>query len=202
MKKLTVFSSIFLILISTSISVFYISCKKNTCKDIDCFNGGFCVDGNCNCATGWSGIACDVLIDSCLNVVCFNGGTCVSGLCNCSAGYEGDSCQTEMRTKFIGNYSVSDMCSNSGSTNYYFDISNYDSDVTKIEISNFWNFFTSPVIATVSGNEFAIAFQEPDSNGWKVAGTGSISGDTLFMSYLINDTTAVIDVCAPTCIHQ
>ena len=45
--------------------------------------------------------------DPCKDVECQNSGTCVEGTCECATGYEGVNCETEMRTKFLGNYKVS-----------------------------------------------------------------------------------------------
>ncbi|MCS7162405.1 MAG: calcium-binding EGF-like domain-containing protein [Bacteroidia bacterium] len=36
------------------------ACKKNPCKDMNCQNGGSCVEGRCNCALPWEGSRCEV----------------------------------------------------------------------------------------------------------------------------------------------
>jgi len=48
---------VFAILAVTTFSL--ASCKKDPCKDKTCQNGGACVDGTCNCATGYSGANCE-----------------------------------------------------------------------------------------------------------------------------------------------
>ncbi|MEN2991994.1 MAG: calcium-binding EGF-like domain-containing protein [Bacteroidia bacterium] len=35
-------------------------CKKNPCKNVNCQNGGSCVDGRCNCVLPWEGDRCEV----------------------------------------------------------------------------------------------------------------------------------------------
>lgn len=39
-------------------TVTYVSCNPDACKDVVCSNGGACVDGNCNCTTGYEGTTC------------------------------------------------------------------------------------------------------------------------------------------------
>ncbi|MCD6062358.1 MAG: EGF-like domain [Flavipsychrobacter sp.] len=37
----------------------YTACNKDECEDVVCQNGGTCVDGVCQCSTGWEGTLCD-----------------------------------------------------------------------------------------------------------------------------------------------
>ena len=39
--------------------VTYTACTKDECEDVVCNNGGACVSGTCNCATGYEGTNCD-----------------------------------------------------------------------------------------------------------------------------------------------
>lgn len=39
--------------------VTYTACTKDECEDVVCNNGGACVSGTCNCATGYEGTSCD-----------------------------------------------------------------------------------------------------------------------------------------------
>lgn len=49
---------IFALLAVTTLSL--ASCKKDKCKDKTCQNGAPCVDGTCNCTTGFSGENCEI----------------------------------------------------------------------------------------------------------------------------------------------
>jgi len=55
MKKI----NLLLLLISfVGITVLMKSCK-NLCKDVDCQNGGVCIEGDCDCPEGFTGIECE-----------------------------------------------------------------------------------------------------------------------------------------------
>ncbi len=70
-----------------------ITCKKDTCRNLICLNGGKCIDGKCKCPEGFSGEHCDSY-DLCFNVVCSNGGTCEYGECKCPPGFFGNHCDS------------------------------------------------------------------------------------------------------------
>ena len=74
------------------------------CDDVNCGPNGTCVDGDCICETGYSGVNCETNI--CDNINC-NNGDCdlITGECDCFEGYEGTLCDTEIRAKYIGNFS-------------------------------------------------------------------------------------------------
>lgn len=57
-----------------------VSCTKDPCRESICLNGGFCEDGTCRCAEGYSGEHCDIY-DLCYQVVCPLGGPCENGEC-------------------------------------------------------------------------------------------------------------------------
>src|SRR5215217_1585631 len=116
--------------------------------------------------------------DACKDVTCLNGGTCIDGTCNCATGYEGTDCATESRVKFIGTWTASDDCNTSGTGSYIVTVSN-GTAINEVKITNFWDVFANPVVATVNDNIITIANQEPDNDDFFVTGQGSISGSTI-----------------------
>lgn len=40
--------------------VVFNSCVKNPCSELNCKNGAACVDGLCQCPTGWEGSECEI----------------------------------------------------------------------------------------------------------------------------------------------
>ncbi len=66
--------------------------EADPCENIQCNNGGLCVDGLCDCPPGTSGENCEI-IDPCYSVTCLNGGECISGNCECPSGFSGDQCE-------------------------------------------------------------------------------------------------------------
>lgn len=75
--------------------LFVASCSSpnNPCANVDCKNGGNCVDGTCNCVNGYTGSRCEIPPNPCQNVTCLNGGTCLDGTCHCINGYTGVHCE-------------------------------------------------------------------------------------------------------------
>lgn len=128
--------------------------------------------------------------DPCKDVVCDANSDCFDGDCICRVGYEKnaqDSCVLE-RAKFIGSYQVSDDCSQSGTATYTVSAVAGGSD-DMVSISNFWNVFANPVIASVSGSTITIANQDPDNDGFTVEGSGTYSNGVITMTYTITDTS-------------
>ncbi|MEZ4688433.1 MAG: calcium-binding EGF-like domain-containing protein [Bacteroidia bacterium] len=109
--------SIFLFVIF-SLSSF--SCGDE-CADISCENGGICVDGRCDCPTGFTGQRCEVKIDPCTQLQCVNADTCLvdnQGVarCMCKQGYEGIRCDSIWTSKYLGAFNVAEDC---GSTSTF-----------------------------------------------------------------------------------
>jgi hypothetical protein len=40
-------------------TLFFASCKEDKCKNVTCNNGGTCIDGSCECSTGYEGTKCE-----------------------------------------------------------------------------------------------------------------------------------------------
>lgn len=69
------------------------SCEKeDPCQNVTCINGGTCVNGACNCPSGYSGSDCSIPPDPCAGITCLNGGNCINGTCNCPTGFGGSDC--------------------------------------------------------------------------------------------------------------
>lgn len=166
------------------------SCNTDKCEDVVC-TVGTCVDGVC--------------VDPCEDVDCGIGGTCTEGLCICDAGYEQDTsgaCNIEMRTKFIGSWTVSDACTNSGTASYTVTAANASASVMDFNVTNFWALFTNAVVGNVTtSNEFTIARQEPDGDSYFVEsiGTGTLSGNTISIQYVVSDETDALNITRDTC---
>jgi len=72
----------------------------NLCEKVTCQNGGNCINGTCNCPSGYTGDRCQTKIqpnDPCKNISCLNGGICRDGNCDCPSGYTGNRCQTKVQ---------------------------------------------------------------------------------------------------------
>lgn len=158
-------------------------------------------------AIGFAFTGCES--DPCKDVECGSFGTCLEGDCVCDSGYEGTDCATLSKDKFLGtsgaaaSYSVVDACSASGAASYTTGISASSADDTKVLISNFWDAFVNNVEATVDGEDITIANQEPDADGFTVAGSGTIASGVITMNYTITNTgNGDTDVCQSTWTKQ
>jgi hypothetical protein len=68
----------------------------DTCKSIECENGGSCESGECDCPIGFDGDRCETE-DLCLTRVvnCGENGSCLDGFCSCNDGFSGAECEDE-----------------------------------------------------------------------------------------------------------
>jgi hypothetical protein len=136
--------------------------------------------------------------DKCKTIVCAHGGVCNVGVCICPSGYEGANCETVSRTKFLGNWTVFEKGSATPARQYALTIqpSTLTSDVV---ISNFYNYFQTPIKGYVNGDTLYIPNQQYE--GKVLFGVGFIySGVTygqfgaISMRYEVIDTaTQVVD---------
>ena len=85
-------------------------------------------------------------------VTCVNGGSCINDTCRCPVGYEGASCQTESRSKFTMEWTVSETSKWSGSRQYIVDIWPGLGDVNSIIIYNFHNNLSLVVSGYIAGD--------------------------------------------------
>ena len=58
MKKFSILGGSLLASMVIAVMVFFNACTDDPCKDVNCLNGGNCVDGTCVCATGYEGTDC------------------------------------------------------------------------------------------------------------------------------------------------
>lgn len=165
------------------------SCKKDPCEGETCnshgtptANGDKC---SCACSAGYFGDKC--------SLECKNGGTSANGTsCTCATGYEGTNCETEMRTKFIGTYSVVNSCL--GSSAYSVTISTSSTSVDKVVMSNMGN-SSWTATGTISGSNITLSGSATDATCGTItiSGSGSLAGSALNLSgvtYNPSNTTA------------
>ncbi|VDH94425.1 Hypothetical predicted protein, partial [Mytilus galloprovincialis] len=94
---------------NTNWFLFHVNLTKiNKFLSNPCLNGATCTDEvngfSCVCASGFSGVTCQIESDECASKPCQNGGSCTDQMnayeCACQNGYIGDNCQMSHR-KFI-----------------------------------------------------------------------------------------------------
>ena len=157
--------------------VFVFDSCNDPCKKTKCQNGGQCIEGLCQCPTGFTGLACET-IDSCATQVCFHEGVCVGGVCDCPPEWDGVSCQTESRLKLLGWWAGYDECADNEGPQYAHEItidSLYPDSLGLLWIESFGtNMFNNRIHAFMSDpNEITIPSQDPDTLAVYIEGTGT-----------------------------
>lgn len=51
--------NLFYLISCALLTVFISSCASDPCEDVICQNGGTCMDGACDCPSGWTGASCE-----------------------------------------------------------------------------------------------------------------------------------------------
>lgn len=156
----------------TSIVLFQ-SCTEEECQGVECLNGGKCFvndDGfaECECPEGFSGAACEDE-DLCAFVECPDNATCEiengEAFCFCNVGYQGENCDEEIRAKYFGTYSATDVCP-SGTFDFTSSVTASSLDVARFNIENFGGFQRNVYGVVISETEFYIPEQTfVDANG-------------------------------------
>lgn len=118
--------------------------------------------------------------DKCKTIVCANGGVCNDGSCTCPAGYEGTNCETVSRNKFLGNWHVLEKGSITLAAQYPVSIE-ATTLITDVVIKNFYNYFKTPVKATIKGDSIFIPNQQYE--GKVLFGIGFIYSNVTYGQY-------------------
>lgn len=136
-------------------------------------------------------------------VICGPNSNLVNDSCVCDLGYEVDLaglCTVETRTKFLGNYTITEQCALSQLSSYEISIV-AGSSLNEVKINNFWGIFINPVIASITGNNISFAAQEPDQDDFVVEGSGSIdtsqTPNVMTITYTITNLNGgpITEVC-------
>ncbi|MBL7684120.1 MAG: hypothetical protein JNK00_12240 [Flavipsychrobacter sp.] len=182
-----------IVLISFS-TVTYTACKKSSCIDMVCLNGGLCDGGVCSCPTGYTGVRCEEQIpainntpatDPCAKIKCYNGGVCKKGICYCPDGYTGTYCQTTFSNYYIGTFNGKETCTQ-GEEQYAISFTTASpASPFKMVLNNLYNDNYTAICTLTSSTAFS--FSGSAANGTTYSGTGSMSGNTITISYTITN---------------
>ncbi|HLU17807.1 MAG TPA: hypothetical protein VKZ76_07145 [Edaphocola sp.] len=120
----------------------------------------------------------------------------------CEVGYEGKDCNTEVRQKFIGNWTAQDTeVGGSQLPTYTASIAASNSGIDKLNIGGFSGLpsnggFSANVVVTADGMTFRIPVQEPDNDGYQVYGQGTINaaGNTITVQYTIKQVSTQAEI--------
>lgn len=148
-----------------------------------------------------AGFAISGCTDPCRNVDCGPNGTCVEGgACLCDTGYEGLDCLTLMKSKFAGDYTLSEVCFTTGSNTYDCTISDSTTDMLQLNFTNLYN-RSIILFGTVkaNGTEFLIPMQELNTDS--ISGSGSINAEgtrvtidyTYYSTFFYDECHAVLN---------
>lgn len=189
MKRLSIIGSYFLIL-----SMLF-TCKGDPCEEIECQNGGICLEGTCQCPEGFIGPECNIVLDPCIIKACDPTGTkeCISNQngearCICKEGYGGDVCEYTWESTYTGNYTKTEECDGKLTT---FPIAIEEGPSPRqITIVNFSNragsSTTSKIVANLLSSEVMDMYDQFMVYG-KVGGSGSRNQEgKITLSYTID----------------
>ncbi|NCX94970.1 MAG: hypothetical protein EBX41_00925 [Chitinophagia bacterium] len=127
---------------------------------------------------------------SCKAVMCAHGGVCNAGECRCPPGYEGTLCETQSSEKMLSTWVVIETGSITGRNQYTIAIQQ-GSAANEIKIGNLYNYFQTPIRATVSKDSIYIPNQQ--YQGKVVVGYGGYKRDSgnypyLYVRYMVIDS--------------
>jgi len=108
---------------------------------------------------------------------------------------------SDARDKYVSTWSCNEHSTLiGGNTTYTITISKSNTNSSEILISNFYQ-LGSTARASVSSSNFSIPYQQFGSTGFVNGGSGSISGNTIHMTYTMA-IGADNDTCSATCTRQ
>jgi hypothetical protein len=119
--------------------------------------------------------------DKCKTIVCAYGGVCNQGSCICPTGYEGTNCETISSDKFLGTWQVLEKGSTTNAAQYVVSI-NQGTPINTVTITNFYNFFLTPIKAFVNHDTITIPNQQ--IQGKVIVGSGYIYSNTTSVTYV------------------
>ena len=135
----------------------------------------------------------------------------ISG-CNktCQTGYENPNCSIETRAEFESlSYAATESRNQDSAYSYPATIIPYPPDIRKVMLTNrARGAFAHNVIGSVVSDTLTIAYQNPDSNGTYIQGTGILTANVLNINYLISypDSLPILhtqtDIYQSVWIHQ
>ncbi len=193
---------------------FFNSCSEKPCE-LECLNGGKCIDGTCFCPNGFTGENCSTPVDSlivtntdtiyivtdpCEDVICENGGICLNGTCDCPTGYMGDLCEMTYAEGLEGTYDVS--VADCQPTSYTSALTAINSEM--LSLSNFRDFNDSILLELVlipENDSLLVNTQQINAGGleYLVNGAGNIDiDDQSFTLELIYELFGNIEQCVET----
>lgn len=140
--------AIFFLFTIIIVSILSISCTGDPCEDVECQNGGICMDGDCDCPENFFGRACEFQLDPCTIQQCADPGTdeCIvsssnDAFCRCKEGYQGDRCEALWTDAYPATYNAQEECDGSVST-FPIEVES-GPDFNQITLGNFHNQRTS-----------------------------------------------------------
>lgn len=190
-------TTLLLVWVPLLLAMIVLGCNSDPCKDLDCQNGGQCLNGRCFCPDGFSGDECENL-EPCDTIDCLNNGTCENGVCDCPCGFSGLTCAEHITDPFVGIYTASRVCDN-GSDLYSITVTKATTTCDGIILSNFYNTGSSAT-GEVSLTGFAI--MRVQSFDIYTVTNGSISANSatgvLTISFDIADNAGNSESCTTT----
>jgi hypothetical protein len=136
--------------------------------------------------------------ESC-STVCANGGTCNGALCICPTGYEGSNCQITSRNKFLGVWDTHEKGTITSTRINEFGITidtNNAGSITTIRMINFYDKYSNPILATITGNSLTIPMQIMPNydtvSGWGTySSSNSCPTGKIFIYFKIGSSSGV-----------